>query len=106
MLIDTDAIVLRTVNYSDTSIIAILLSKDYGKITVMAKGARKFKSPFSAQLEPMNILSLNYFHKDGRNIQLLKESSFIENSSCSSLYKRRPMDRRHGLFPHKYVRTV
>ena len=82
MLIDTDAIVLRTVNYSDTSIIAILLSKNYGKITVMAKGARKFKSPFSAQLEPMNILSLNYFHKDGRNIQLLKESSFIENSSC------------------------
>ena len=73
MLIDTDAIVLRTVNYSDTSIIAILLSKDYGKITVMAKGARKFKSPFSAQLEPMNILSLNYFHN------LIY---FIENSSC------------------------
>ena len=80
MIVSTDAIVLRTVNYSETSIIATLLSKEEGKITLMAKGARKPKSSFSAQFEPMNILNINYFHKDGRNIQLLKNSSFIENS--------------------------
>ncbi|MBT5078090.1 MAG: DNA repair protein RecO [Candidatus Marinimicrobia bacterium] len=80
MIVSTDAIVLRTVNYSETSIIVTLFAKESGKITLMAKGARKPKSPFSAQLEPMNILNLNYFHKDGRNIQLLKNSSFIENS--------------------------
>lgn len=80
MIVSTDAIVLRTVNYSETSIIATLFSKESGKIALMAKGARKPKSEFAAQLEPMNILNLNYFHKDGRNIQLLKNSSFIEDS--------------------------
>jgi len=80
MIVSTDAIVLRTVNYSETSIIVTLFSNESGKITLMAKGARKPKSPFSAQLEPMNILNINYLHKDGRNIQLLKNSSFIENS--------------------------
>jgi len=80
MIVSTDAIVLRTVNYSETSIIATLLSNESGKIALMAKGARKPKSSFFAQLEPMNILSINYFHKDARNIQLLKNSSFIEDS--------------------------
>jgi DNA repair protein RecO (recombination protein O) len=80
MIVSTDAIVLRTVNYSETSIIVTLFSKESGKLALMAKGARKPKSPFSAQFEPMNILNINYFHKNGRNIQLLKNSSFIENS--------------------------
>ena len=80
MIVSTDAIVLRTVNYSETSIIVTVFSKEFGKITLMAKGARKPKSPFAAQLEPMNIININYFHKDGRNIQLLKNSSFIEDS--------------------------
>jgi DNA repair protein RecO (recombination protein O) len=80
MIVSTDAIVLRTVNYSETSIIVTLFSKASGKITLMAKGARKPKSPFAAQLEPMNILNINYFHKDARNVQLLKNSSFIDDS--------------------------
>ncbi len=80
MIVSTDAVVLRTVNYSETSIIVTLFTKNSGKITLMAKGARKPKSPFAAQLEPMNILNINYFHKDSRNIQLLKESTFIDNS--------------------------
>ena len=80
MIVSTDAIVLRTVNYSETSIIVTLLSNESGKITLIAKGARKPKSPFSAQLEPMNILNINYFYKDARNIQLLKNSSFVEDS--------------------------
>jgi DNA repair protein RecO (recombination protein O) len=81
MIVSTDAIVLRTVNYSETSIIVTLFSKESGKMTLMAKGARKPKSLFAAQLEPMNILNINYFHKDARNIQLLKNSSFIEDST-------------------------
>ena len=80
MIVSTDAIVLRTVNYSESSIIVTLFSNEFGKITLIAKGARKPKSPFAAQLEPMNILNINYFHKNGRNIQLLKNSSFIEDS--------------------------
>ena len=80
MIVCTDAIVLRTVNYSESSIIVTLFSKESGKITLMAKGARKPKSQFAGQLEPMNILNINYFYKDGRNIQLLKNSSFIEDS--------------------------
>ena len=74
MIVSTDAIVLRTVNYSETSIIITLFSKEAGKIVLIAKGARKPKSAFAAQFEPMNILNINYFHKDGRNIQLLKNS--------------------------------
>ncbi len=78
--VSTEAIVLRTVNYSETSVIATVFSKSHGKIALMAKGARKPKSPFFAQFEPMNSLHIDFFFKDNRNIQTLKNSSFHSNS--------------------------
>ena len=60
-IVSTEAIVLRTVNYSETSVIATVFSKTHGKIALMAKGARKPKNPFFAQLEPMNSLQIDFF---------------------------------------------
>ena len=78
--VSTEAIVLRTVNYSETSVIATVFSKTHGKIALMAKGARKPKSPFFAQFEPMNSLQIDFFFKENRNIQTLKNSNFSSKS--------------------------
>lgn len=45
MLIKTKGIVISETNYGETSKILNILTKDYGKIGVMAKGARSMKSP-------------------------------------------------------------
>ncbi|MFN5395348.1 MAG: DNA repair protein RecO, partial [Planctomycetota bacterium] len=41
----TDAIVLKTVEWSETSLVVTLFTKDFGKISAIAKGARRLKSP-------------------------------------------------------------
>ena len=46
------AVCLRAVNYSDTSQVVTLLTREHGKIAAMAKGSRRSKSAFDGAIEP------------------------------------------------------
>ena len=81
MIIKTNAIVLRSIPYSDTSIIAKLFTEEYGKISIIAKGAWKPKKSFGNMLDPMKHISIQYYHKDSRNIQILKDINLIKQFS-------------------------
>lgn len=76
MITKTEAIVLRTVEYQESSIIATLFTKKHGKIAVIAKGARKPKSKFSAYLVPGQFLEVVYYMKQTRQVQTLSDTSY------------------------------
>ena len=78
MLLATEAVVLKSFPYSETSTIARIFTFGYGKITVIAKGARRLKSPFGSTLEPMNIIKIHFYNKTTRDIQLLKDANFLQ----------------------------
>jgi len=48
------AICLRAVNYSETSQVVTLLTREQGKIGAMAKGSRRPKSAFDGAIEPFS----------------------------------------------------
>lgn len=75
MICSTSAIILNYKKFSDTSLICNVYSKDYGKFSVIAKGARSLKNPHGAILQPLNYIDLVYYFKQKRNMQLLKEAS-------------------------------
>ena len=77
MIVSTHAIVLNKKNYSDSSLICDLFSKDSGKVTIIAKGAKSIKNPLGAFLQPLNYIECIYYYKSSRNIQTLKEASII-----------------------------
>ena len=79
MYISSNAVVLRTIPFSDTSLICRLFTKEKGKISIMAKGARRKKNPLSSILESGNIIKLQYLYKENRDIQILKEASLDSN---------------------------
>ena len=81
MLISANAIVLKTIPYGDSSIISRLFTEDQGKITVMAKGAWRPKKTTGPLLEPMNHIYLQYYHKNSRDIQILKDVGLIHQFS-------------------------
>ncbi len=58
------ALLLRRTPYSDTSLICHFLTEKHGRITLMARGARRAKSPFRATLAPLYDLHVNW--KSGR----------------------------------------
>jgi len=76
MIVKTDAIVLKTIDYSESSIIATLFTREKGKTAVIAKGARKPKSKFAAFLVPGQVVEVVYYYKQSRSVQTLSDISY------------------------------
>lgn len=54
------AYVLHARAYQNTSLIIEVLTKEYGRMTLVAKGARRSGSPYQGMLQPFNLLFLNW----------------------------------------------
>lgn len=76
MITKTEAIVLRTIDYQESSLIATLFTREHGKIAVIARGARKPKSKFAAFLVPGQFLEVVYYMKYTRSVQTLSDASY------------------------------
>ena len=73
----TEAIVLRTYNYSESSKIVILYTKTFGKCKVVAKGARRPKSRLRGHLETASHVSVVFYKKDDRELHTLSQSEIL-----------------------------
>ena len=78
-IIRTEAVVLRSLDYGETSQIVTLFTRAKGKLGVMAKGARRAKTPFGATLQPMAYTQVVFYYKPTRTLQILSESSHAES---------------------------
>lgn len=79
MIVQTPTIILKRFPYSDTSIIAHGFTRDYGKISIMVRGAQRKKSPRSAYFQPANYLETLFYYKPNRDMHTLSKVSFIKN---------------------------
>ncbi len=81
----TEAIVLKSMKFGDTSKIATLYTRDYGKIKVVAKGIRRPKSRLAGSLQTLSHIQIVFYKKKTTEIYLLSSSDTIR--SYRSLYK-------------------
>jgi DNA repair protein RecO (recombination protein O) len=70
-LVETDAIVLHVFDYSETSRILRLATRDAGLQSVLARGARRSKSRFGSALDLFAEGAAQLQLKDGRDLQTL-----------------------------------
>ena len=68
------AIVLRVIEFSETSLITTLFTDSFGKISGLAKGARRPKSPFEAALDVLAVCRIVFIHKSTDALDLLTEA--------------------------------
>ncbi len=73
MILKDYAVVLKTFDYSESSIIAVFLTRKHGKIRVLAKGVKRKKSGVSASFMTGNICEIVFYSNVGRDLQILKE---------------------------------
>jgi len=82
MIVTTEAIVLRARKQGETSKIATLYTMDYGKLNVIAKGAREVKSKFGAALEMFAHTSVVLYKRDTNEaLNLLSKADTIDSHS-------------------------
>jgi len=72
-LAKTQAIVLRVRRMGETSKLVTLYTEEFGKVKVVAKGARKPKSKFGAGLELMTEIQVVFYMRDDRELQTLSD---------------------------------
>jgi DNA repair protein RecO (recombination protein O) len=77
MIVRTDAVILRTFDYGETSRIVTLLTRTHGVVGGLARGARRPKSTFGSTLQPMAHVQAVFYHRAGRGLQTLKEASHV-----------------------------
>lgn len=91
MFIKTEAIILKTVDFSESSLVVTLFTRDYGKIRALAKGGRRIKGPFESALDLMARVLVTYIAKRGDVLDLLTEAKLIrryrpDKDNFSGLY--------------------
>lgn len=70
----TDAIVIRLIDFSESSAIVTLFTRDFGKISGLAKGARRPKSAFESALDLLAVVRIVFLHKSSEALDLLTEA--------------------------------
>ena len=70
----TEAIVLRTIEFSETSLVVTLLTRNFGRTSALAKGARRAKSPFEGSLDLLAVCRVVVLRKSSDALDLLTEA--------------------------------
>src|SRR4029078_5289909 len=68
------AIVLKVIEFSETSCVLTLFTEDFGKIGALAKGARRPKGPFEGALDLLALVRIVFLHKSSDALDLLTEA--------------------------------
>src|SRR5262249_37105685 len=68
------AIVLKVIEFSETSCVVTLFTEDFGKIGALAKGAWRPKSPFEGALDLLALVRIVFLHKSSEALDLLTEA--------------------------------
>ncbi|MDR2641386.1 MAG: DNA repair protein RecO [Planctomycetaceae bacterium] len=91
-----EAVVIHSVDFSETSLIVTLFTKRFGKIEAIAKGGRRLKSPFESALDILTRINVTFIQKKNDALDILTESQLIRRFHVTQ-------NNLHGLYAAYYI---
>ena len=76
------ALVLRCVDFSESSLIVTLFTREFGKIEALAKGAKRLKNPFDSALDLMCLCRIVFLRKASEALDLVTEAKLLRRFRC------------------------
>jgi DNA repair protein RecO (recombination protein O) len=85
------ALVLRTIDWSESSLVVTLFTREFGKIQCLAKGGKRLKGPFESALDLLAHCRIVFLRKSSEALDLLTEAKLqrrfrIPGRQLGSLY--------------------
>lgn len=71
-------LIIRFTDYSETSRIVTLYTRELGKVRGLAKGGRRLKSNFESALDLLSLCSMVLLRKPSRGLDLVTEARVVE----------------------------
>ena len=81
MICSATGLILRTRPLTETSLIVNWLTPNFGRISTVAKGARRPKSPFRGKLDLFYLADLSFSRSRRSDLHTLREVSLRETHS-------------------------
>src|SRR5438105_10726434 len=72
------ALVLKTTDWSESSRIVTLWTREFGKVRALAKGGRRLKSAFENALDLLTVCSILFLRKSPGTLDLLTEAQVVQ----------------------------
>jgi DNA repair protein RecO (recombination protein O) len=73
----TDALVIRLADFSESSKVVTLFTRQFGKVAGLAKGAKRLRGPFEAALDLLSECRVVFIRKSSGGLDLLTEAQLI-----------------------------
>ena len=70
----TEAIVIRLADFSESSRVVTCFSREFGKLSAVAKGAKRAKSAFEAGLDLLSVYNIVFIRKSSGGLDILTEA--------------------------------
>src|SRR5213076_2589420 len=71
-------LVVRTTDWSETSRIATIWTRELGKVRALAKGGRRLRSNFESALDLLTLCSIVLLRKSSGSLDLLTEAQVVQ----------------------------
>jgi DNA repair protein RecO (recombination protein O) len=72
------AVILRTVEVFETSLVVTAFTRGLGKVSGLAKGGRRLRSPFQGGLDLLGVSDIVLLHKASEALDLVTEAAPVE----------------------------
>ena len=69
----SEAIVLNRIPLGDTSLLVTVYARAFGKVKLVARGARRPKSRMASSLQPLRVITVSFNHRENRELQNLSK---------------------------------
>ncbi|MCH8568576.1 MAG: DNA repair protein RecO [Balneolales bacterium] len=74
MLTESPCIVLKSVDFKESSKIVTLFCKEYGKTAVLVRGFKKKNSRYAGIMRFGSVLETQFYYKESRSVQTIKDA--------------------------------
>lgn len=88
----TDAVIIRLADFSETSRVVTFFTRDFGRISALAKGGKRLKGPFEAALDLLAVCRIVFLRKSTPGLDILTEAQLTSRFKPSG----RELDRFYG----------
>ncbi|MEO0123083.1 MAG: DNA repair protein RecO [candidate division WOR-3 bacterium] len=80
-ILKTRGIVLRTFPFKESSLFCSIFTERFGKLKLIAKGARRPKSKLCGTLEPLTLSEIIFYKREAKDIYTLSDAVVIDDFS-------------------------
>jgi DNA repair protein RecO (recombination protein O) len=71
-------LILRVTDFSETSRIVAVFTREFGKLSALAKGGRRLKGPFESALDLLATCQIVFLRKSSSGLDLLTEAKLVQ----------------------------